>query len=94
LDELATAALKDCTDGDGLSVAALAVLAPALRTRVLHAWALHSGATAAALGHKHVDALDALITAWHGQGPTALPGGVHVARRDGRLMTTAAPPPE
>jgi tRNA(Ile)-lysidine synthase len=94
LDELATAALKDCADGDGLSVAALTALAPALRTRVLHAWALHMGATAAALGHKHVDALEALITAWHGQGPTALPGGIHFVRHGGRLMRLEAPPPE
>jgi tRNA(Ile)-lysidine synthase len=94
LDILAAAALIDCADGDDLTVAELAKLPEAIRTRVLHAWALQIGATAAALGHKHIDALDALITGWHGQGPTALPGGVHVVRRDGRLRTTAAPPPE
>ena len=94
LDAVAADALLDCADGEGLSVAALTALAPAVRTRVLHAWALAIGATAAALGHKHVDALDALITAWHGQGPTALPGGIHVARHGGRLMVPAAPPPE
>jgi tRNA(Ile)-lysidine synthase len=93
LDTLASLALEDCADGDGLSVARLAALPEALRTRVLHAWALRIGATASALGHKHVDAVDALVTAWHGQGPTALPGGVHVQRRDGRLTVLAAPPP-
>jgi tRNA(Ile)-lysidine synthase len=94
LDELATVALTESVEGDGLSVKALAALAPAVRTRVLHAWALQIGATAAALGHKHVDTLDAFITAWHGQGPAALPGGMHVARRDGRLTVLEALPPE
>lgn len=94
LDALATAALAECVEGDGLSVARLAALPPALRTRVLHAWALQIGVIASALGHKHVDAVDALITSWHGQGPTALPGGVHVVRRDGRLRMLEAPPPE
>lgn len=94
LDDLAAAALYDCADGDGLDVARLAALPDALRSRVLHAWALQLGATGAALGHRHVDAVDALITAWHGQGPTALPGGVRVVRRDGRLTVLAAPPPE
>jgi tRNA(Ile)-lysidine synthase len=94
LDALAAAALDDCTDGSDLLVEPLAALPDALRTRVVHAWALRIGATAAALGHKHVDAVDALITAWHGQGPTALPGGVRVVRRDGRLRVLSVPPPE
>jgi tRNA(Ile)-lysidine synthase len=93
LDELAASALADCVDGDGLSVQGLAELPAALRTRALHAWALQIGAHAAALGHKHVKALDALVTAWHGQGATALPGGVLVARRDGRLVPTALSAP-
>ncbi|WFE95154.1 tRNA lysidine(34) synthetase TilS [Micromonospora sp. WMMD987] len=72
--------------GAGLSVAALAGLPGAVRGRVLHAWARELGATPGALSHRHVDALDALVTAWHGQGPTALPGGRRVGRRDGRLL--------
>jgi tRNA(Ile)-lysidine synthase len=71
--------------GDGLSVRVLAGLDPALRGRVLHAWARELGAPGGALSHRHVAALDALITDWHGQGPTALPGGIAVARRDGVL---------
>lgn len=98
LDAVAAAALDESGLDGGpvpdLSVERLTALPDAVRTRVLHQWALHIGATAAALGHRHVDALDALITAWHGQGPTALPGGVLVARRDGRLTRLAAPPPE
>lgn len=94
LDAIAAAALTDCGDGDGLSVARLAALPAAVRTRVLHMWARRIGATASALGHKHVDALDALIVAWHGQGSTSLPGGIEVVRRDGRLTVPPTPPPE
>ncbi|WP_368052482.1 tRNA lysidine(34) synthetase TilS [Micromonospora sp. HUAS LYJ1] len=96
LDDLAAAALgtphprPDGTpgvrDGGGLSVPALAGLPGAVRSRVLHAWARELGASPGALSHRHVDALDALVTAWRGQGPTALPGGVRVGRRDGRLL--------
>ncbi|MFF3864275.1 tRNA lysidine(34) synthetase TilS [Micromonospora sp. NPDC001898] len=74
----------------GLSVEALAGLAPAVRTRVLHAWARELGAAPAALSHRHVAALDALVTDWRGQGATHLPGGIRVVRRAGRL--TAADP--
>ncbi|MEU5789192.1 tRNA lysidine(34) synthetase TilS [Micromonospora purpureochromogenes] len=90
LDDLAAAALAAPTgvravDG-GLSVPALAALAPAVRTRVLHAWARELGASGAALSHRHVAALDALVTDWRGQGATHLPGGLRVARRSGRLL--------
>ncbi|MEU1605361.1 tRNA lysidine(34) synthetase TilS [Micromonospora matsumotoense] len=73
-------------DGGGLSVVALAGLPGAVRSRVLHAWARELGAPPGALSHRHVDALDALVTAWRGQGATALPGGVRVCRRGGRLL--------
>ncbi|MEV0805639.1 tRNA lysidine(34) synthetase TilS [Micromonospora sp. NPDC050200] len=90
LDDLATGALADSAGvrvvGGGLSVAALAALAPAVRTRVLHAWARELGASPAALSHRHVAALDALVTDWRGQGPTHLPGGLRVARSAGRLL--------
>ncbi|NES14723.1 MULTISPECIES: tRNA lysidine(34) synthetase TilS [Micromonospora] len=88
LDALAAAALADArTVEGGLSVSALAALPTAVRTRVLHAWARELGASPAALSHRHVAALDALVTAWHGQGPVHLPGGIPVARRAGRLTT-------
>jgi tRNA(Ile)-lysidine synthase len=82
LDSLARAAMASARTGEGLSVPVLADLEPALRGRVLHAWARELGAPGGALSHRHVAALDALITDWHGQGPTALPGGIAVARRD------------
>ncbi|MGB2569337.1 tRNA lysidine(34) synthetase TilS [Micromonospora citrea] len=86
LDDLAGVALAEARAGaDALAVAALADLPEAVRTRVLHAWARELGAPPAALSHRHVAALDALVTDWHGQGATALPGGLRVARRDGAL---------
>jgi tRNA(Ile)-lysidine synthase len=39
-----------------------------------------------ALSHRHVAALEVLVTAWRGQGPVWLPGGVAVVRREGRLV--------
>lgn len=80
LDALAAAEVRD-----ELVVTDLSVLPDAIRTRVLHQWARRLGVPGGALSHRHVAALDALITDWHGQGPTALPGGVQVARREGRL---------
>ncbi|ROT28019.1 tRNA lysidine(34) synthetase TilS [Micromonospora sp. HM5-17] len=98
LDDLAAAAYARARlgavpgpdGGDGpptaLTVPVLAGLAPAIRTRVLHRWARELGAAPAALSYRHVAALDALVTAWRGQGPTALPGGIHVARRGDALV--------
>ncbi|MET8065023.1 tRNA lysidine(34) synthetase TilS [Micromonospora sp. NPDC005313] len=87
LAALADAALPDVrTEGSGLSVAGLAELPAAVRTRVLHAWARELGAAPAALSHSHVAALDALVTAWRGQGPVHLPGGHQVRRHAGHLL--------
>ena len=69
-----------------LVVARLVDLAPAVRTRVLHRWARDLGAPGGALSHRHVAALDAFVTDWHGQGPTQLPSDISVARRDGVLV--------
>lgn len=87
LDALAEEALAAATDPDGaLRVEALAALLPAIRTRVLHRWARVLGAPPTALSHRHVEALAALVTDWHGQGPVHLPGGIPVARQGGRLV--------
>lgn len=85
LDGLAGQALARCRTPRGLSADALGGLPTALRTRVLHAWAAELGAPRAALAHRHVVALDALVTAWRGQGATLLPGGIAVSRRAGEL---------
>jgi tRNA(Ile)-lysidine synthase len=86
LDTLAAAALTDATGDQAgeLEVAALAALPRAVRTRVLRAWAAGQGAEP--LTAERTQALDALVTAWHGQGPIELPGGVAVRRASGRLV--------
>jgi tRNA(Ile)-lysidine synthase len=85
LDALAGAALDAARTPNGLAVGSLTDLPDAIRTRVLHAWARELGAPGAALSHRHVAALDALVTDWHGQGPASLPGGLRVARGGGEL---------
>ncbi|MFC7530391.1 tRNA lysidine(34) synthetase TilS [Actinoplanes sp. GCM10030250] len=86
LDELAGAALEQSRSEAGLSVAVLTGLLPAVRGRVLHSWARELGAPGGALAYRHVVALDALVTGWHGQGSVHLPGGIEVARRSGDLV--------
>jgi len=82
LDHLTAEALAAARrPGDRLAVESLRGLPDGLRTRVLHAWARELGAPGSALSHRHVAALDALVTDWHGQGPTHLPGGILVERR-------------
>lgn len=87
LDALAGQALAAARTVDGtLSTDVLRDLPDAVRTRVLHAWAQELGAGGSALSHRHVAALDALVMAWHGQGPAYLPGEVSVRRRAGHLV--------
>jgi tRNA(Ile)-lysidine synthase len=86
LDSLADTAAGEATDPDGsLRVPALADLPAALRTRILRGYALGLGVPGSALSAAHIDALDALVTAWHGQGPVALPGAIMVARVDDKI---------
>jgi tRNA(Ile)-lysidine synthase len=86
-DALATAGPA----GDRVGVAALRELPDAVRTRALHTWARRLGAPGSALSHRHVAALDALITGWHGQGSVHLPGGRTVTRRGGVLVAQDSP---
>ena len=86
LDSMALSALEDAATGDGgLRVEALAAMHPAIRGRVLRAYALGLGTPPGALSATHIEAMDALISGWHGQGPVALPGGRRVARAKGRI---------
>ena len=87
LDEIAAAATADIVAPDGsANCAALGVLPPAIRTRVIRSFALGLGTSGGALSRSHIAALDALVMAWRGQGPVSLPGGLRVERRDGRLL--------
>ena len=70
---------------DPADVAALEGLGPAIRTRVLHRAAIEGGVPAGALSAAHVREIDRLVTAWHGQGPVSLPGGLVAERAYGRL---------
>jgi tRNA(Ile)-lysidine synthase len=93
LDDMAVSAAWPLTDPDGgLHVPALRELPDALRTRVLRGFALRLGASGGALSSRHIEALDALVTDWRGQGPVALPGG-HRATRDGKRLVAVADPP-
>ena len=86
LDEAAGKARAYLTAPDGgLDVDDLAALAPAIRTRVLRQAAVDAGAPPGTLAKGHVDALDALVTRWCGQGPVSLPGGLVGERRCDRL---------
>ncbi|WP_030162248.1 tRNA lysidine(34) synthetase TilS [Glycomyces sp. NRRL B-16210] len=85
LDALAAVALEECRAQRGLDAARVGALAEPVRRRVLRAWALEAGANGAELNHRHLEALDALVADWRGQGPTFLPGGVEVRRKNGEL---------
>jgi tRNA(Ile)-lysidine synthase len=85
LDALTRRALRRAQTADGLSIEELTRLPDAVRTRVLHRWARRLGVPGSALSHRHVAALDALVTGWHGQGAVSLPGGLDVERRHGVL---------
>ncbi|QSB14534.1 tRNA lysidine(34) synthetase TilS [Natronosporangium hydrolyticum] len=92
LDQLAADALAVARSGpDGLSVARLREQPDAVRTRMLHAWARQAGVPGSALSHRHVAALDALVTGWHGQGAVHLPGDRRVVRRGGALRMALPP---
>jgi len=101
LDELAAAemarigTLTDTSDAGtaGWPVAALAELPVAIRHRIVHSAALAAGCPAGALAERHVAAVDALVTGWHGQRWVDLPGGVRCVRRYGRLLFTSTGAP-
>jgi len=85
-----TAAVAD----QGWLVADLAALPAAVRRRALRLAAIGAGSPPGSLSHRHVESLDKLVTAWHGQRRTDLPGGVRGERRYGRLLLTRLSGPE
>jgi tRNA(Ile)-lysidine synthase len=86
LDELAAAHAAQA--GDGWRADRLAPLPAAIRTRVLRLAAISAGCPPGALSAYHIDALDALVTDWHGQRWVDLPGGIRCARHCGKLLFT------
>ncbi|MFI5955498.1 tRNA lysidine(34) synthetase TilS [Cryptosporangium sp. NPDC051539] len=90
LDELAASLLgtarDECSPPEGgLDVQTLADAHRALRGRALRRWAITLGAPAGTLAATHVEALDALVTRWKGQGAVHLPLGIRVVRVRGAL---------
>jgi tRNA(Ile)-lysidine synthase len=93
LDELAAVLAVTVTAADlTLDAVALASSPMVLRCRVLHSWAKLVGAPPGALSATQVEALDALVADWRGQGPVYLPGALKVSRTAGRLAATPRPP--
>jgi tRNA(Ile)-lysidine synthase len=84
LDQYADDFLKARASKD-LDVELLGTLPKAVRSRVLRRVILAAGAPSGSITADHVAAVEALITAWHGQGEVSLPGGVKVGRISGRL---------
>jgi tRNA(Ile)-lysidine synthase len=73
----------------GLPVDRLLGLPAAIRTRVLRGAAITAGCPPGALTAGHIEAIDALVTAWRGQRWVDLPGGVRAGRRDGNVWFTS-----
>lgn len=72
-------------EGRDLDCQRLAALPRAVRTRIIRKSALAAGATPGELTYEQIIAIDALISAWKGQGAVSLAGGVKVERISGRL---------
>jgi len=68
-----------------LEISKLELQPRAIRTRILRKAIYLAGAPQGSLSAEHIEPVEALITAWKGQGAISLPGGVTVARISGRL---------
>lgn len=72
--------------GEDLAVAALERVPGAVRRRVIRRAAVAAGAPASALAAVHIEEVERLVTAWHGQKRIDLPGGVGALRHCGTLI--------
>ena len=84
LDHWADAEFKDF-DPKNLDIEKLSKLPRAIRSRVIRKAIYLAGAPGGSLSSEHLEPVEVLVTAWQGQGPVSLPGGVTVARISGRL---------
>jgi tRNA(Ile)-lysidine synthase len=94
IDALAAQALPEARAGTGLQPRALAGLPDPVRRRVIRGWLLAGGATG--LTDKQIRGVDALITAWRGQGGVAVGSSLRderliAGRRDGMLTLWREP---
>ena len=86
LDAYAATALAGARDAHGdLIVARLADLPAGVRRRVVRLAAIAAGCRATELFATHVEAIDTLVTDWHGQQWVDLPGKVRAHRSQGTL---------
>ncbi|MFK5635758.1 MULTISPECIES: tRNA lysidine(34) synthetase TilS [unclassified Ornithinimicrobium] len=70
---------------------ALVELPRAVRTRLWRRAALDAGSPGTDLTSQHLLTVDRLVTAWRGQGPLHLPGGVRAGRSGGQVWVGAGP---
>lgn len=94
LDALAERARPGVQQDSGLQAPALAELPDPVRRRVIRAWLLAGGATG--LTDKQIRGVDALVTAWRGQGGVAVGSALRgerliAGRRDGVLTMWREP---
>ncbi|BBY19233.1 tRNA(Ile)-lysidine synthase [Mycolicibacterium litorale] len=94
LDALAEQASAEVTTGAGLDTARLASLPGAIRRRVIRAWLIAGGARG--LTDTQIQGVDALVSAWRGQGGVAVPSELArqrliAGRRDGMLTLHREP---
>ncbi|BBX63815.1 tRNA(Ile)-lysidine synthase [Mycobacterium saskatchewanense] len=94
IDTLAAQALPECKADAGLRAAALSALPAPVRRRVIRGWLLAGGATG--LTDKQIRGVDALVTAWRGQGGVAVGSALRgerlvAGRRDGVLALWREP---
>ena len=68
-----------------MDIETLANLPRAIRSRVIRKAIYLAGAPSGSLSAEHLEPVEALVTAWKGQGAVSLPGGVTIARISGRL---------
>ncbi len=86
LDAFADEALARARLADGAwNVAEIAAAAPAVRRRILRRVAVAAGSPAGELFAVHLEAVDRLLTHWHGQCGVDLPGSVRARRSGGEL---------
>ena len=87
LDDLAQKFVdaQDDVKKNGLKVKELENLPEAIRTRVLKICAVASGVHPGPFSFEHIEAIDALVKNWHGQGNVDLPGFIQATIVDGSL---------
>ena len=70
---------------NGLKISELEKLPEAIRTRVIRISGITSGVHPGPFSFEHVEAIDALVKNWHGQGNVDLPGFIQATRVDATL---------